>query len=457
MKFLDDGPDIPDELLVARDNGNVLFFCGAGVSMGFAGLSGFQTLAEKVVDELGSASDSLARRLLAGSNLPGGQKTAAPVDRIFSYLDQEFERAEVRDTVAAALAPKSKPNMLRAHRALVDLSKGIDGRPRLVTTNFDLLFEKCGRAGKPLRSWGPPSLPLPERPADFEGVIHLHGRVAPKYAGMSDDEVVLSSSDFGKAYLSDGWATDYIRRLMEHFKIVFVGYSAEDPPVQYLLEALRDERATVSNMYAFERGTAAQANDQWAHKGVTPIAFGPEFATLWASLEAWAERARDIDGWYDKVFAAAAAGPVGTNAVTKGKMAHVVSTVDGSARLADADPAIPRSWLYVFDASVRYMDPGKIAPMDPNSDFFDPFENFRLDKDEAPPSFDPDNPYERSRTQRGMRSSPLPLTLPMWAWALFPVSIPPLRSQAAFGRWWLGSCEVWTKRQAFGGPPALIR
>lgn len=36
--FLDNGAEIADELLVARDNGNVLFFCGAGVSMTYAGL-----------------------------------------------------------------------------------------------------------------------------------------------------------------------------------------------------------------------------------------------------------------------------------------------------------------------------------------------------------------------------------------------------------------------------------
>jgi hypothetical protein len=32
LRFLAEGPSIPDELLVARDEGRVVFFCGAGVS-----------------------------------------------------------------------------------------------------------------------------------------------------------------------------------------------------------------------------------------------------------------------------------------------------------------------------------------------------------------------------------------------------------------------------------------
>ena len=32
MRFIANGPSIPDELLTARDDGRVIFFCGAGVS-----------------------------------------------------------------------------------------------------------------------------------------------------------------------------------------------------------------------------------------------------------------------------------------------------------------------------------------------------------------------------------------------------------------------------------------
>ncbi len=62
MRFTENGPAIPDELLVARDEGNVLFFCGAGVSLAFAGLSDFLNLAGDVIEDLGSLSGSKSPR-----------------------------------------------------------------------------------------------------------------------------------------------------------------------------------------------------------------------------------------------------------------------------------------------------------------------------------------------------------------------------------------------------------
>lgn len=47
MRFLADGPDMPDELLTARDEGRVVFFCGAGVSRARAGLPNFYELADR--------------------------------------------------------------------------------------------------------------------------------------------------------------------------------------------------------------------------------------------------------------------------------------------------------------------------------------------------------------------------------------------------------------------------
>ena len=44
MRFIEHGPDIPDELLFAQDEGNVVFFCGAGVSRAYADLPDFSRL-----------------------------------------------------------------------------------------------------------------------------------------------------------------------------------------------------------------------------------------------------------------------------------------------------------------------------------------------------------------------------------------------------------------------------
>lgn len=45
MQFVPNGPDIPDSLLQAHEEGRVVFFCGAGISYP-AGLPGFGGLVE---------------------------------------------------------------------------------------------------------------------------------------------------------------------------------------------------------------------------------------------------------------------------------------------------------------------------------------------------------------------------------------------------------------------------
>src|SRR5215207_7214013 len=147
MRFIEDGPDIPDELLLARDAGDVILFCGAGVSQAEAGLPNFAGLARKVIGILGAAQDSRARllleRTLALEPMPGVGGLVA-TDRVFGLLEREFEASDVRTAVAEAIRPPFDAK-LSAHRVLLHLATS-HNVPRLVTTNFDLLFEKCDKA-----------------------------------------------------------------------------------------------------------------------------------------------------------------------------------------------------------------------------------------------------------------------------------------------------------------------
>ena len=54
MRFVDGGPDIPNELIVAQERGETLFVCGAGVSH-TVGLPLFRKLVEQVYGRLGES------------------------------------------------------------------------------------------------------------------------------------------------------------------------------------------------------------------------------------------------------------------------------------------------------------------------------------------------------------------------------------------------------------------
>ena len=47
MQFIENGPDIPEHLLQAHEDGKVIFFCGAGISYP-AGLPDFKGLVIKL-------------------------------------------------------------------------------------------------------------------------------------------------------------------------------------------------------------------------------------------------------------------------------------------------------------------------------------------------------------------------------------------------------------------------
>ncbi len=55
MQFVLNGPDIPNALLQAHEEGNMVFFCGAGISYP-AGLPGFKGLVDKIYHLVGTTS-----------------------------------------------------------------------------------------------------------------------------------------------------------------------------------------------------------------------------------------------------------------------------------------------------------------------------------------------------------------------------------------------------------------
>src|SRR5437764_1938509 len=103
MRFLAAGPNFPDELLEARDAGNVVFFCGAGLSS--PALPGFSGLAEQVISEFGPPPDSEARAIL--DQLRTGTAVSSPLDQVFNLLHEDYGAAAVEHVVYTILKQKS--------------------------------------------------------------------------------------------------------------------------------------------------------------------------------------------------------------------------------------------------------------------------------------------------------------------------------------------------------------
>lgn len=392
MRLIENGPFIPDELLIARDQGRVVFFCGAGVSRAKAGLPDFFGLAEKVTKRLGIPADSPARKILNEAReieVRIGVAGLISADRIFGLLEHDFLVRAIEAAVASALKPDDAPDLI-AHNTLLDLATTREGAVRLVTTNFDRLFDDCGRG---LTSWQPPYLPDPSRMAEMDGIVYLHGKALPDYQGAEGDGFVLSSSDFGRAYLSDGWATSFFLEVIDRYVVVFVGYTADDPPVHYLLEALNKTAGKLENVYAFQSGNAEDATSRWLHKGVKAISYDAteDHLALWRTLEAWAHRARDLDQWYSELINKAKQGPEKLLPHERGQVAHIVSTIEGLRKFSEGDEPPPAEWLCVFDAYRRYAKPGYMGDFQHRGPYVDPFDFYCIDSDRPPCKIGPED------------------------------------------------------------------
>lgn len=401
MRFLANGPSIPDKLLLARDEGRVVFFCGAGVSRARAGLSDFFGLAETVIQKLGVPADSPASRILREAREIGkrpGVQGLISADRIFGLLERDFLVHDIESAVAEVLRPNSEVD-LSAHQVLIDLATTVEGKVRLVTTNFDRLFDACDSS---LQIFQPPRLPDPLRHDQMDGIIYLHGCTDKEYTGAAGDGFVLSSAEFGRAYLSNGWATKFFREIIARYIIVFVGYSADDPPVQYLLEALNGNHRQLQGVYAFQAGTTDDAAAQWHHKGVEAIAYSEEdkHSALWETLEAWATRAKAPDKWYQSIIDCSRKGPENLQPYERGQVAHIISTVEGARKFSEAEPPPPSQWLCVFDPAQRYAKP--VNDFNSLGPIVDPFNWYGLDSDPPPGSIDPKNYFAQRDIPAGI-------------------------------------------------------
>lgn len=357
MQFVADGPDIPISLLRAHREGSVIFVVGAGISKA-AGLPLFGELADQVYGRLGQslpgAPGSLASRAEEEA-YEGGH-----YDRLLGLLEQRLvyrgvdwvqPRNPVREAVSSILAPRPRASF-SAHANLLDLSRGPDGRPRIVTTNFDTIFERVWfrQTRERLPSSACQSIPAVGS-HDFTGVLHIHGRCADRSRGLIGSDLVLTSANFGEAYMRSGWASRLIYDLLRRYTLVFVGYSADDPPMRYMLEATEEGRLNFPDLkpaYALvddPDGDAGSLREAWRGKGLQPLvysAIGGDYSALYRTLQAWAEMARDPLGWSEAQLGKIAALNYSESAADdRSKFAFLTKEISSVAVAArkSADPA----------------------------------------------------------------------------------------------------------------------
>ena len=270
LRFSNDGPEFPNEFVDSLLAGDMVFLCGAGVSA--PQMPDFGRLVESTYETLGvERTDS--------------EKSAFEKDLFEEVLGSLSRRLSdpyaVVHTVSELLAVPDHPS-LSQHRTIVRLSRDLDNRILVVTTNFDTLLERAAADVIPSEtardiSFAGQALPAPGSPS-FSGIIHIHGRLADISLGLERTPLVLMSADYGDAYMRSGWASRFLFDLARCKTIVLVGYGARDAPVRYFLNVLEADRARfpdlkqVYALAAYERNPE-EARHSWGTLAVDPLPY----------------------------------------------------------------------------------------------------------------------------------------------------------------------------------------
>ncbi|SFJ54355.1 protein of unknown function [Paenibacillus sp. UNC496MF] len=271
--------DLPDEIIEAQKKGELVIFAGAGVSTPPpSSLPNFEKLANAI----------------AQGYIPYNKDSS--IDTFLGKLLNIGVRVHEK-AIELLTSPDSKP--CTYHKNIINLFDKDD--VKIVTTNFDDHFRSAANSLE-IPFYSAPALPLGR---DFTGIIHLHGNVTKR-----PQDLVLTDSDFGRAYFTDGWATTFLRGMFSNYVVLFIGFSANDPVIQYIARGLGSNNR---NRYAF---TEEGQHEHWKHLQIKYIEYPrSRHDLLEEAIEAWVVRTQMGVFEQRKLIKDIAENPPGLNAV----------------------------------------------------------------------------------------------------------------------------------------------
>ncbi|WP_294106129.1 SIR2 family protein, partial [Thiolapillus sp.] len=353
MQFIADGPEIPNVLLQAHEEGRVVFFCGAGISYP-AGLPDFKGLVEQIYRRIGTVFTERERYAFDREQY----------DATLDLLERRLPgpRRAVRRALAQVLKTGlGHKDAYDTHAALLRLARSPEDSLRLVTTNFDRMFHAAARRTKQeFHAYTAPMLPIPKN-SRWNGLVYLHGRLPEEPDDTALNQLVVTSGDFGLAYLTERWAARFVSELFRNYVVCFVGYSINDPVLRYMMDALAADRMlgeVTPQAWALgdcEPGQEHRKTIEWEAKGVTPILYevpagSHDHSALYQTLHAWADTyCDDIQGKERIVDNYALKNPSDSTPQNDfvGRMLWALSDKSGlpAKRFADFNPVPSLDWL----------------------------------------------------------------------------------------------------------------
>ena len=299
MQFVANGPEVPDELIQAHEAGNVVFFCGAGISVP-ANLPLFKGLVEQIYQHPLINEGYLITKKGFRKSPPHSAECNAYesefFDRTLYHLEKRLGSGKnsVRHALQKILLDTKDNPDFSLHEALLNLSRDRNENIRLVTTNYDHCFHMNTDRFVPHDA--APKLSVPKI-HKWNSLVYLHGKIDTD-SDPNGWNLVVTSSDFGVAYLTERWASRFCAELFRNFVIVFIGYSLSDPIMRYLTDSIAAEEHDCPSdywkpRYAFtpDENNENEEKSRWESYGIEPILYSSNtgHGLLHSTIKEWAD------------------------------------------------------------------------------------------------------------------------------------------------------------------------
>lgn len=205
---------MPKEIIDATKNGELVLFCGAGISTEGKNVMPY-SFYEEINDELeGDMTKSFSVLMQEYCNQPNGRKKLLKkIQNRFAYI-------------------KSFPELERAATSFHKELSEIHQIKTIITTNWDTYFETvCG------------AIPIttPEDYALFDEkerhVIKIHGTIDIL------SSLVATESDYASCYerLQNGGIGAELKRILARKTVIFIGFSFGDEDFDQIIKYMREE------------------------------------------------------------------------------------------------------------------------------------------------------------------------------------------------------------------------
>lgn len=270
MHYVEEGFDLPEEILSSLIGNRLVIFVGAGVSY----KSYNQQKADTYYPLFRGLCEQISSDLAIDLNdEQKGMIENGPLDQLLGIWKDDGR--DVQQSASKILRFDEDKKIIKLHKSILNLFPE-EIETRIITTNFDNLFNIALKKSdnytqKNCNIYYAPALPPGRR---FSGIAYLHGHISnPK-------EMILTDKDIGRAYMDEGWALKFSHELFQNFEVLFIGYSLKDPPLRYLSLALEGAIQKENNIKKFRKWALIYKQDEiekikkdWIRLGVEPVVY----------------------------------------------------------------------------------------------------------------------------------------------------------------------------------------